>query len=90
AALAWLDGHRYDVILLDLHMPDKDGYAFIADFAARRTPSGQVPVIAVSAYAPEPDTSGAAGPFFECLAKPVHYEVLRAAIQRALAARRRV
>jgi len=90
AALAWLDGHRCDLILLDLHMPDKDGYTFIADFAARRTPSGPVPVIAVSAYAPEPDTSGATGPFFECLAKPVHYEVLRAAVQRALAARRRV
>ncbi|HXZ10007.1 MAG TPA: ATP-binding protein [Paraburkholderia sp.] len=88
AALGWLDGHRCDVILLDLHMPDKDGYTFIADFRARRTPSGQVPVIAVSAYAPEPDTSGATGPFFECLAKPVHYEVLRAAVQRALAARR--
>jgi signal transduction histidine kinase/ActR/RegA family two-component response regulator len=90
AALAWLDVHRCDVILLDLHMPDKDGYTFVADFTARQTPSGQVPIIAISAYAPEPDASGAVGPFFECLAKPVHYEVLRAAVQRALAARHRV
>jgi signal transduction histidine kinase len=90
AALAWLDTHRCDVILLDLHMPDKDGYTFVADFTARHTPSGQVPIIAISAYAPEPDAAGMAGPFFECLAKPVHYEVLRAAVQRALAVRHRV
>ncbi|TDN63557.1 signal transduction histidine kinase [Paraburkholderia sp. BL10I2N1] len=90
AALAWLDTHRCDVILLDLHMPDKDGYTFLEDFTVRHTPSGHVPIIAISAYAPEPDASGAAGPFFECLAKPLHYEVLRAAVQRALAARHRV
>ncbi len=86
-ALAWLDTHRCDVILLDLHMPDKDGYAFVAEFATRSKPYGEVPVIAVSAYAPEPDAAGASGPFFECLTKPVHYEVLRAAVQRALSAR---
>ena len=90
AALAWLGTHRCDVILLDLHMPDKDGYTFVEDFTARHTPSGHVPIIAISAYAPEPDATGAAGPFFACLAKPVHYEVLRAAVQRALAARHRV
>jgi signal transduction histidine kinase len=86
-ALVWLETHHCDVVLLDLHMPDKDGYTFAADYAAQRVACPQVPLIAVSAYAPEPDASGATGPFFECLAKPVHYEVLRAAVQRALASR---
>ena len=32
-ALAWLDTRRCDVVLLDLHMPERDGYTFLADFA---------------------------------------------------------
>ncbi|MGF6774316.1 signal transduction histidine kinase/ActR/RegA family two-component response regulator [Paraburkholderia sp. GAS199] len=94
-ALAWLDTRRCDVVLLDLHMPERDGYAFLADFAARRGPSAGVPVIVVSAYAPEAGAEGMAGageedrapPFFEALLKPVHYEDLRHALQRALASR---
>ncbi|MFM0504170.1 ATP-binding protein [Paraburkholderia caffeinilytica] len=95
-ALAWLDARRCDVVLLDLHMPDRDGYTFLADFAARSGPSSGVPVIVVSAYAPEADrvrsASGEGGeagsqPFFDALLKPVHYEELRSALQRALASR---
>jgi CheY-like chemotaxis protein len=46
-------------------------------------------VIVVSAYAPEPEAADGRGaqPFFEALLKPVHYEDLRRALQRALAAR---
>ena len=47
---------------------------------------GRAPVIAISAYAPEAPPTDAA-PFFEYLVKPVHYEQLRSALQRALAAR---
>ncbi|WGS53495.1 ATP-binding protein [Paraburkholderia sp. D15] len=97
-ALAWLDVRRCDVVLLDLHMPERDGYAFLADFAGRGGPSAGVPVIVVSAYAPE--AAEAVGsevngenvpqPFFEALLKPVHYEELRSALQRALASRHTV
>ncbi len=88
-ALAWLDTHRCDVVLLDLHMPERDGYTFLADFAMRGGPSAGVPVIVVSAYAPEVVQEGESGttPFFEALLKPVHYEDLKNALQRALAAR---
>jgi len=98
-ALAWLDARRCDVVLLDLHMPDRDGYTFLADFAARGGPSSGVPVIVVSAYAPQADSAGNAGgdgreagsaPFFDALLKPVHYEELRSALQRALASRHTV
>ncbi|MCC8396636.1 response regulator [Paraburkholderia sp. MMS20-SJTR3] len=90
-ALAWLDTHRCDVVLLDLHMPERDGYTFLADFATRGGPSAGVPVIVVSAYAPELVREGQsdAPPFFETLLKPVHYEDLKHALQRALAARRK-
>ncbi|NPT39149.1 ATP-binding response regulator [Paraburkholderia xenovorans] len=87
-ALAWLDARRCDVVLLDLHMPGRDGYTFLADFAARGGPSAGVPVIVVSAYAPDEGTEDGAGsqqPFFDALLKPVHYEELRSALQRALA-----
>ncbi|SEB23627.1 Signal transduction histidine kinase [Paraburkholderia sartisoli] len=84
AALVWLDTHRCDVILLDLSMPGKDGYAFVEAFAARDVPTGHAPVIAVSADAPAAD---ARAPFFDCLSKPVHFEELRVVVQRALAAR---
>ncbi len=87
AALIWLDTHRCDVILLDLSMPGKDGYAFVEAFAARDVPAGHASVIAVSADAPAAD---ARAPFFDCLSKPVHFEELRAAVQRALAARHTV
>jgi CheY-like chemotaxis protein len=97
-ALAWLDAHRCDVVLLDLHMPERDGYTFLADFSGRAGPSAGVPVIVVSAYAPEAEADHAgrtdgdsARPglplVFETLLKPVHYEELRGALQRALAAR---
>jgi DNA-binding NtrC family response regulator len=92
-ALAWLDARRCDVVLLDLHMPERDGYAFLADFAARGGPSAGVPVIVVSAYAPEASVTGeeaGSQPFFDALLKPVHYEELRIALQRALASRHTV
>ena len=88
-ALAWLDTHRCDVVLLDLHMPERDGYTFLAEFSTRSGPSAGVPVIVVSAYAPEVVREGEGGSpgFFEALLKPVHYGDLRNALQRALAAR---
>ncbi|MBB5428469.1 signal transduction histidine kinase/ActR/RegA family two-component response regulator [Paraburkholderia sp. JPY158] len=91
-ALEWLDTHRCEVVLLDLHMPERDGYTFLEDFAARGGPSAGVPVIVVSAYAPEiarDDEGGGSGApsVFEALLKPVHYEDLKHALQRALAAR---
>ncbi|MGF6963184.1 signal transduction histidine kinase/CheY-like chemotaxis protein [Paraburkholderia sp. WC7.3g] len=93
-ALAWLDAHRCEVVLLDLHMPERDGYTFLEDFATRGGPSAGVPVIVVSAYAPEVVRDGETGAtgapsVFEALSKPVHYEDLKHALQRALAARHR-
>jgi signal transduction histidine kinase/ActR/RegA family two-component response regulator len=86
AALAWFEARHCELILLDLQMPDKDGYAFIREFTARDAYAHRVPVIAVTAYGPNLQTKGVEKLFFDCLAKPVHYDVLRDAVQRALAA----
>ncbi|MFP3558633.1 ATP-binding protein [Paraburkholderia sp. SIMBA_049] len=89
-AHAWLAARQCDLVLLDLHMPDKDGYAFMTEYAEKAERSGEAvrtPVIAVSAYAPDGSVRAEADLFFDSLTKPVHYEVLRDAVQRALAAR---
>lgn len=86
-ALASLDATPCDVVLLDLHMPGRDGYAFVAGLAAK---AGARPrVIAVSAdVAALTSSEEGENPFFDALPKPVHYEVLRAALQRAFDAPR--
>jgi two-component system, sensor histidine kinase len=86
SALARLDETRCDVVLLDLHMPGRDGYAFVAGLEAREGAGlGVRPrVIAVSADVAALAGAGSENPFFETLPKPVHYEVLRTALQRAL------
>jgi CheY-like chemotaxis protein len=89
-AHAWLAARQCDLVLLDLHMPDKDGYAFMTEYAEKVEGAGEAvrtPVIAVSAYAPDGSVRAEADLFFDSLTKPVHYEVLRDAVQRALAAR---
>lgn len=90
-ALAIASAHRCDLVLLDLHMPGRDGYAFLTELDARAahgTLAGPRPrVIVVSA-----DTAAlAAGGdprCFEWLTKPVHYDVLEAALRRAMSAPR--
>ncbi|TKC92650.1 response regulator [Trinickia terrae] len=87
-ALRWLDTERCDLVLVDLHMPEKDGYSFLAEFRERGGTNTGVPVIAVSAYAPDSAGQGASGPFFDMLSKPVHYDQLRDAVERARVVRR--
>ncbi|BAN25224.1 ATP-binding response regulator [Caballeronia insecticola] len=90
SGLAWLRANDADVILADLHMPGKDGYSFANEYRARSAPGASVPIIAVSAYAPELVDPSAAVLFFDYLLKPVRYEVLKGAVHRAVTVRRRV
>ncbi|WP_250514949.1 ATP-binding protein [Caballeronia sp. INDeC2] len=90
SALAWLRANDADVILADLHMPGKDGYSFANEYRGRSAPGASVPIIAVSAYAPELVDPSAVVLFFDYLLKPVRYEVLKGAVHRAVTARRRV
>ncbi|WP_258002159.1 ATP-binding response regulator [Burkholderia sp. WAC0059] len=85
-ALALLDAQRCGVVLLDLHMPGRDGYAFMKGLAEPGRAAHAPRVIAVSADGPEAGSCPERpSPFFDYLTKPVHYEELRAAVLRALA-----
>ncbi|MEM5313719.1 ATP-binding protein [Paraburkholderia sp. JHI869] len=90
SALALLARETCDVVLLDLHMPGRDGYDFVAGLETAQDVLVQPRVIAVSADVaglaaiPADSPGGEGTPFFDRLTKPVHYEVLRVALQRAL------
>ncbi|QGZ58018.1 response regulator [Paraburkholderia acidiphila] len=94
SALALLAHEACDVVLLDLHMPGRDGYDFVAGLETAQDVLGAPRVIAVSAdvaglaaisdHAGNGASGGEGALFFDRLTKPVHYEVLRVALQRAV------
>jgi PAS domain S-box-containing protein len=70
-----------DILVSDIGMPRRDGYDFIREVRAIPAPLGNVPAIALTAYARLDDAHHAleAG-FTRHLAKPVHSESLAAMI----------
>jgi len=80
-ALAAFDGGVVpDVIVLDLMMPNLDGWSFRVEQRRRRAVAG-VPVIVVSANAsPEARAIDA----FAYLRKPLEYDAVRASVERAV------
>ncbi len=86
-ALASLDATYCDVVLLDLHMPGRDGYAFVEGLGSRAGWTSRVIAVSADVAALAASADGES-PFFDTLPKPVHYEVLRAALQRAFNAPR--
>lgn len=54
-AVAAFQQAAYDLILMDINMPKKDGYQATAEIRELPFPKGAVPIIAVTAYAMEDD-----------------------------------
>src|SRR5207253_9698117 len=80
----------FDLLLLDLHMPERDGFQVIqAIREGERAAGGHLPVIALTARSRKEDREHclAAG-MDDYLAKPVQAPELFAAIERALSAKR--
>jgi ATP-binding cassette subfamily B protein len=73
-AILACDERTPDVIVSDLMMPYRDGYAFLRTLRTRAACSG-VPVIAVSGHFHDRERARAAG-FIEFLAKPVDSQLL--------------
>jgi CheY-like chemotaxis protein/HPt (histidine-containing phosphotransfer) domain-containing protein len=86
AALAALEQDRFDVMLLDIHMPEVDGFQVVAVQRQRERGSGRhLPVIALTARsaAGERERCLEAG-MDDYLAKPVRAAELFAAIERVV------
>ncbi|MBT9282643.1 MAG: response regulator [Hydrogenibacillus schlegelii] len=83
-ALARLEAEVYDLILLDIHLPEMDGLAIAR--ALRSTPAFDgVPIVALSAFATEREIREAyAAGFDDYLTKPIDVRTLVAAVSRHL------
>ena len=90
SALAWLEIERSGCHPCSTcTCRARTGIRSSQEYRARRAAGASVPVIAVSAYAPELVDPGAAILFFDYLLKPVRYEVLKSAVARAVSVTRR-
>lgn len=78
-ALVWLAAHECDVLLLDVHMPGRDGLQLAAELNQRLRPPAVVFVTAHAEHALGAFELDAA----DYLTKPVRRERLQAALQRA-------
>jgi two-component system, sensor histidine kinase and response regulator len=85
-ALALLEREPFDLLLLDIHMPELDGFQVVGTIREReRTTGGHLPVIALTARSRKEDREHClrAG-MDECLTKPYSAADLWAAMDRVL------
>jgi PAS domain S-box-containing protein len=90
-----LPGRRPDVLLMDLAMPNEDGFAVLARVRAvegRKAipPEGAIPAIAVTAFTEVNRTRVIERGFVDHVSKPIDAAKLVASIKRALGARKSV
>jgi CheY-like chemotaxis protein len=85
--LAALDLVSYDLLLLDVHMPEMDGIEVVKAIREReRTTGGHLPIIALTACAMEGDRDECLrSGFDDYVAKPIQNKVLFDAMERCLA-----
>jgi CheY-like chemotaxis protein/HPt (histidine-containing phosphotransfer) domain-containing protein len=82
-ALEICSRNRYDLILMDLHMPDMDGYKATGALRARERGHARTPIVAITANAApgERERCLAAG-MDDYLSKPIDLGVLCATVER--------
>ena len=88
-AVAACQREDYDVVLMDIMMPDMDGYQATAEIRARELERGaaHTPVIGLSARAMDGDREIAlAAGFNDYLTKPLREDLLKDALQRWIGA----
>jgi CheY-like chemotaxis protein/HPt (histidine-containing phosphotransfer) domain-containing protein len=86
AALIALEKDRFDLLLLDMHMPELDGFQVIKDLRRREQATGRhLPVVALTARSMKGDRERClrAG-MDDFLGKPIRRQELFAAIERVL------
>jgi len=83
-AVAALDGDEFDMVLMDVQMPEMDGWTAATAIRAKEVPSGKrVPIIAMTAHAMKGDRELclAAG-MDDYVPKPIQARELQAAVER--------
>jgi CheY-like chemotaxis protein len=82
AALAELDKQRFDLVLMDCHMPEIDGYEVTRRVRRSAGPNAGTPIVALSASAFEEDRQRALDSGMNDFApKPIELNVLRGVLQ---------
>ncbi len=91
AALERWSSETWDVVLMDVQMPDMDGLEVTREIRAREDPSGRTPIVAVTAHAMDSDRQRCldAG-MDDYLVKPVREQELLAVLGRWIPMRDRV
>jgi two-component system, sensor histidine kinase and response regulator len=85
-ALKLFDQNEYDAVLMDIHMPELDGYATTAEIRRREGKGKHIPIIAMTANAlPEDRKKCLAVGMDDHLAKPVQASALVRALERCTA-----
>ena len=82
-ALKLVKQHEYDLVLMDIQMPEMDGVETLAQIKQEHGAQWSVPVVAFTAHAQERDVLKyeRAG-FVEVLTKPAGPDALRACLQK--------
>jgi CheY-like chemotaxis protein len=84
-AIALARDDDFDLILMDVHMPDIDGLAATRAIRALPGPAGAVPIVALSAdVLPEQIARCRAAGMQDHVAKPINREALLATVERVL------
>ncbi|MBZ5724771.1 MAG: response regulator [Acidobacteriia bacterium] len=88
-ALAALDGGRFDIVLMDVQMPEMDGLeATAAIRAAERETGGHIPIVALTAHAMKGDCDRCLAAGMDgYISKPIQFEELLEAMRQAQGAR---
>ena len=81
-ALDLMNSHPFDLLILDIAMPDTDGYALMREIRSRQVAQGgSVPAIALTACAHAEERARAFAAGFQChLAKPIEPPALVSAV----------
>jgi signal transduction histidine kinase/CheY-like chemotaxis protein len=80
-ALARLERETFDLVLMDIHMPELDGVKATAEIRRLEQAGPHIPIVAVTAEAPSFRQHYLAAGFSEYLAKPFKPEALYALIE---------
>lgn len=87
-ALKKMDERRYDLVMMDVQMPDMDGFEATAKIRAREQTRGyRTPIIAITAHAMKGDREKCLAAGMDgYVAKPIHMDEMFAAIEELLVA----